>query len=162
MTVKVFFNEAAPFDVNELAVNAPVVVPAKVVAPVTFTAPANVEAPITVTPLLNVAAPVVTIVLFIETGPSNFANPDDTIKEEVLSKKMLIVDEHIEIICDYASYKLLSKVDAERASYYKVNFDEWLQDGTVSPYQIYVNNNKIPLMMKYIYIRVFNLVKSFS
>lgn len=54
-------------------------------------------------------------------------NPDDTIKKEILDKKMLIVDEHIEIICDYASYKLLSKVDAERASYYKVNFDEWLR-----------------------------------
>ena len=54
-------------------------------------------------------------------------NPDDTIKDEVLAKKMLIVDEHIEIICDYASYKLLSKVDSERAGYYKVNFDEWLR-----------------------------------
>ena len=54
-------------------------------------------------------------------------NPDDTIKQEVLNKKMLIVDEHVEIICDYASYKLLSKVDAQRASYYKVNFDEWLK-----------------------------------
>ena len=40
---------------------------------------------------------------------------------------MLIPDEHIEIICDYASYKLLSKVDAQRASYYKINFDEWLR-----------------------------------
>ena len=54
-------------------------------------------------------------------------NPDDTIKQEVLNKKMLLVDEHVEIICDYASYKLLSKVDAQRASYYKVNFDEWLR-----------------------------------
>ena len=54
-------------------------------------------------------------------------NPDDTIKKDVLNKKMLIVDEHIEIICDYTSYKLLSKVDAQRASYYKVNFDEWLR-----------------------------------
>lgn len=54
-------------------------------------------------------------------------NPDDTIRDEILNKKMLVVDEHIEIICDYASYKLLSKVDAERASYYKVNFVEWLE-----------------------------------
>ena len=54
-------------------------------------------------------------------------NPDDTIKQEILNKKMMLVDEHIEIICDYASYKLLSKVDAQRASYYKVNFDEWLR-----------------------------------
>ena len=54
-------------------------------------------------------------------------NPDDTIKKEILDKNMLVVDEHIEIICDYASYKLLSKVDAERASYYKVNFSDWLQ-----------------------------------
>ena len=55
-------------------------------------------------------------------------NPDDTIKEEILKKNMLVVDEHIEIICDYASYKLLSKVDAERASYYKVNFSDWLKE----------------------------------
>lgn len=54
-------------------------------------------------------------------------NPDDTIPANILSKKMLLPDEHIEIICDYTSYKLLSKVDAERASYYKVNFDEWLR-----------------------------------
>lgn len=55
-------------------------------------------------------------------------NPDDTIRPDVLSKEMLVVDEHIEIICDYASYKLLSKVDAERASYYKVNFSDWLKE----------------------------------
>ena len=54
-------------------------------------------------------------------------NPDDSIKKEILDKNMLIPDEHIEIICDYASYKLLSKVDAQRASYYKINFDEWLR-----------------------------------
>ena len=54
-------------------------------------------------------------------------NPDDSIKEEILNKKMLIVDEHIEIICNYAAYCLLSKVDSERAKYYKVNFDEWLR-----------------------------------
>lgn len=54
-------------------------------------------------------------------------NPDDSIREEVLNKKMLIVDEHIEIICNYAAYCLLSKVDAERAGYYKVNFNEWLK-----------------------------------
>lgn len=54
-------------------------------------------------------------------------NPDDTIKKEVLNKKMMLPDEHVEIICDYASYKLLSKVDAQRASFYKVNFDEWLR-----------------------------------
>lgn len=55
-------------------------------------------------------------------------NPDDTIREEILNKEILVVDEHIEIICDYASYKLLSKVDAEKASYYKVNFSEWLKE----------------------------------
>lgn len=54
-------------------------------------------------------------------------NPDDSIKKEILDKNMLIPDEHVEIICDYASYKLLSKVDAQRASYYKINFDEWLR-----------------------------------
>lgn len=53
-------------------------------------------------------------------------NPDDTIQQEVLNKDVLLVDEHVEIICDYASYKLLSKVDAERASYYKRNYEEWL------------------------------------
>lgn len=55
-------------------------------------------------------------------------NPDDTIKKDILDKEMLIPDEHIEIICDYASYKLLSKVDAERASHYKINFAEWLRE----------------------------------
>ena len=54
-------------------------------------------------------------------------NPDDSIKQEVLNKKMLIVDEHIEVICDYATFKLLSKVDTDRASHYKVNFNEWLR-----------------------------------
>lgn len=54
-------------------------------------------------------------------------NPDDSIQEQILNKKMLIVDEHIEIICDYASNKLLSKVDAERAAHYKTNFNEWLR-----------------------------------
>ena len=54
-------------------------------------------------------------------------NPDDSIKQEILNKNMLVVDEHVEIICDYASYKLLSKVDAERASHYKINFDDWLR-----------------------------------
>ena len=53
-------------------------------------------------------------------------NPDDSIRDEILNKKMLLVDEHIEIICDYASYKLLSKVDSERASHYKINFNDWL------------------------------------
>ena len=55
-------------------------------------------------------------------------NPDDSIKDSVLNKRMLIVDEHIEIICDYASYKLLSKVDVERATHYKVNFSDWLKE----------------------------------
>lgn len=55
-------------------------------------------------------------------------NPDDTIREEILNKDVLIVDEHVEMICDYTAYKLLSKVDAERAAYYKVNFNEWLKE----------------------------------
>lgn len=53
-------------------------------------------------------------------------NPDDSIREDILNKKLLLVDEHVEIICDYACYKLLSKVDAERASHYKRDFNEWL------------------------------------
>lgn len=37
-----------------------------------------------------------------------------------------VPEEHIEMITDYTSYKLLSKVDNTRASFYKLNFDEWL------------------------------------
>lgn len=53
---------------------------------------------------------------------------DDTIVNEVLDKEVLINDEHIETICDFAAYKLLSKIDVQRAALYKVNFDEWLEN----------------------------------
>lgn len=52
---------------------------------------------------------------------------DDWITEDVLNQNMEICDEHIEVITDYTSYKLLSKIDAGRAAPYKINFDEWLQ-----------------------------------
>ena len=54
--------------------------------------------------------------------------PDDTIPQDILNKKILIRDEHVKIITDFASFNLLSKVDADRASYYKVNFVEWLKE----------------------------------
>lgn len=54
-------------------------------------------------------------------------NPDDTIAEDVLNKEMRICDEHVKIITDWASFNLLSKVDSQRASYYKMNFTQWLE-----------------------------------
>lgn len=53
--------------------------------------------------------------------------PDDTITEETLNKTMLVYDEHIEVITDYASFKLLSKIDAQRAAFYKINYADWLK-----------------------------------
>lgn len=52
---------------------------------------------------------------------------DNNIIDQIyLDKDMEVCDEHIEVITDYTSYKLLSKVDANRAAFYKVNFDEFL------------------------------------
>jgi hypothetical protein len=51
---------------------------------------------------------------------------NDVLSTELLNKKMLIADDHLEVVADYVTYKLLSKIDAERANRYKVNFDEWL------------------------------------
>ena len=39
---------------------------------------------------------------------------------------MEVDDVHMEVITDYTAYKLLSKVDTQRAAVYKVNFNEWL------------------------------------
>lgn len=39
-----------------------------------------------------------------------------------------IPEEHIEPICDYATWKLLSKIDPGRAGFYKFNWDEWLEE----------------------------------
>jgi hypothetical protein len=44
------------------------------------------------------------------------------------NKEMEIHDQHIEVICDYVAYKLLMKIDRERAEAYKINFDEWLEN----------------------------------
>lgn len=55
------------------------------------------------------------------------AYDNNIIAPEVLNREMEVCDEHIEMITDYTSYKLLSKVDANRAAFYKVNFDEWLE-----------------------------------
>lgn len=41
-------------------------------------------------------------------------------------RELELPEEHIEMVTDYTSYKLLSKVDTQRASVYKFNFDEWL------------------------------------
>ncbi len=43
-----------------------------------------------------------------------------------------IPDEHVEMITDYTTYKLLSKIDGSRAAFYKINFDEWLRKTAIS------------------------------
>ena len=55
-------------------------------------------------------------------------NSSGSIPVEILNKEMLICDEHLEIIADYTIYKLLSKIDAGRATPYKINFDDWLKE----------------------------------
>lgn len=52
---------------------------------------------------------------------------NDIIDAYWLNMPMEIPDEHLEVICDFASYKLLAKIDIERASFYKIEFDKWLQ-----------------------------------
>lgn len=51
---------------------------------------------------------------------------DDVIDDLTLNKEMMVSDDHLEIIADYTTYRLLQKIDAQRAAAYKVNFDEWL------------------------------------
>jgi hypothetical protein len=41
-------------------------------------------------------------------------------------KESDIDDDHIEVITDYTTFKLLSKIDSNRAEVYKINFNEWL------------------------------------
>jgi len=53
---------------------------------------------------------------------------DGTMSSDLLAKEMMIADDHLEVVADYVTYKLLSKIDTERAQYYKVNFDEWLKE----------------------------------
>jgi hypothetical protein len=53
-------------------------------------------------------------------------NSDDTISQSTLDLTMLIPDDHMEVICDYTAFKLLSKIDITRANFYKVNWEEWL------------------------------------
>lgn len=50
----------------------------------------------------------------------------ERISKTVLDKELEVCDEHMEVITDYTSYKLLSKIDPKRGEFYKVNFDEWL------------------------------------
>jgi len=50
----------------------------------------------------------------------------DKIEESIANREMQVDDVHMEVITDYTAYKLLSKVDTQRAAVYKVNFDEWL------------------------------------
>jgi hypothetical protein len=56
-----------------------------------------------------------------------------------------IPDEHVEMVTDYTSYKLLSKIDSTRASFYKVNFDEWLKEVKSS---IIIGRNNFPKVGK--------------
>lgn len=58
---------------------------------------------------------------------------DGTISIDTLNKEMLVCEEHLEIIADYTTFKLLNKIDTQRANNYKVNFDEWLRE---AKYQI--------------------------
>lgn len=52
---------------------------------------------------------------------------DDRIDDDYANKEMEVCDEHLEIICNDTSYKLLKKVDQEKADAYKVDFDKWLE-----------------------------------
>lgn len=52
---------------------------------------------------------------------------NDTIPTEVLDMDMEICDEHLEFICDYTTYKLLIKVDVDRAKTYYVDLDQKLE-----------------------------------
>lgn len=56
---------------------------------------------------------------------------NDSIPEDVLNLEMDVCDEHIEVICDYTTYKLLIKVDGPRAATYQDgyggNFDLWME-----------------------------------
>jgi len=51
----------------------------------------------------------------------------DSINEATLNRQMEVPDEHMQIITDYTTYILLSKISSERATPFKVNFDEWLE-----------------------------------
>ena len=51
---------------------------------------------------------------------------NDAIDETVSCRELEVRDDHVEMILDYASYKLLLKFDINRAANFKVNFDEWL------------------------------------
>ena len=55
-------------------------------------------------------------------------------------KEMEIPDEHIEVICDNVSYKLLAKVSPDRADFYKMDFDKWLEE---AKYQIQKGRSEI-------------------
>ena len=52
---------------------------------------------------------------------------DDILSEAQGNIDIRIPDEHAEGITDYASYKLLSKVDTDRADFYKINWAVFLE-----------------------------------
>lgn len=53
---------------------------------------------------------------------------DNSIDDNILNKKMLVADDHLEIIIKYTAYNLLSKLDTQRAVIYKTDWEEWLKD----------------------------------
>ena len=55
-------------------------------------------------------------------------NSDDSIDDTYLNQDMEVYDEHLENVIDYCTYKLLKKVDMDRAKEYKANFEEWLEE----------------------------------
>jgi hypothetical protein len=55
-------------------------------------------------------------------------NADDSISSQYLNMSMEVYDEHLESIIDYTTYKLLKKIDIERANEFKTDFTAWLQE----------------------------------
>jgi predicted DNA-binding protein (UPF0251 family) len=51
----------------------------------------------------------------------------DVINQEDADREMEVEDEHVENIVDATAYKLIKKVDAQRAAAYKFDYETWLQ-----------------------------------
>lgn len=64
----------------------------------------------------------------------------NVIDPKYADRDMEIPDEHVEVICDYVSYRLLTKVSPERAVVYKTDFDKWLEE---AKYQIQKGRSEI-------------------
>jgi len=62
---------------------------------------------------------------------------NDNISQEQLDKEMEIPDEHVEPITDLVVYKLLIKIDAERAANYKIDASAFYQQAKVDIEQGY-------------------------